>query len=125
MILGYMRISTKDKQTTARQELALETYARNNKFSFDKLFEDKISGTIKTENRPEYSKLKDIMRSGDILVLTDLDRLGRDADNTITELKELKQKGIKVIALDIPMMNEWDKTKDDSMYAIIIHNRIF
>ena len=60
------------------------------------------------------------MREGDILVITDLDRLGRDADDTISEVKDLKAKGIKLIALDIPYMNEWDNTIDDSMYNMII-----
>jgi len=120
MIFGYMRISTKEKQTTERQDITLENYAKANGFKFDEVVHDKISGTTKAETRPEYSQLKDKMREGDILVVTDLDRLGRSADDTIKEVKELKEKGIRLIALDIPHLNEWNKVNDDSIYGMII-----
>jgi DNA invertase Pin-like site-specific DNA recombinase len=119
MIFGYMRIST-GKQDTDRQEITLNEYAKANGFNFDKIVSDRISGTTKAETRPEYSQLKSNLRKGDVLIITDLDRLGRSADDTIVELKELKAKGIKVVALDIPMMNEWSKVADDSMYSMIV-----
>ena len=122
MIYGYMRISTnKESQKTDRQKVTLERYAADNNFKFDAIVEERVSGTIKAENRPIYKDLKTkTLREGDILVITDLDRLGRDADDTIAECKDLKAKGIKLIALDIPYMNEWDNTIDDSMYNMII-----
>jgi DNA invertase Pin-like site-specific DNA recombinase len=120
MIFGYMRVSTQDKQTFERQEITLKQYAATNKFEFDNIIQEKISGTIKAISRPEYSKLKDKLRKNDILIITDLDRLGRNADDVIRELKELKELGIKVIALDTPYMNEWQKANDDSMYNMII-----
>lgn len=119
MIFAYMRVST-NKQEIERQKLALVDYANLNKFAYDKIFYEKISGKTKAETRPEYSILKESLRKGDILIISDLDRLGRSADNTIVELKELKAKGIKVVALDIPMMNEWNKVNDDSIYGMII-----
>lgn len=119
-IIGYMRVSTKDKQTTDRQELTLKEYAKSNRFLFDKLVSEKVSGTVKANNRVEYSRLKENMRSGDILVLTDLDRLGRNADDVIRELKELKTNQIKVVALDMPYLNEWNRVNDNSMFDMII-----
>lgn len=122
MIYGYARISTnKESQKTDRQKVTLERYAADNNFKYDAIIEERISGTVKAGNRPIYRDLKTkTLREGDILVITDLDRLGRDADDTITECKDLKAKGIKLIALDIPYMNEWDNTIDDSMYNMII-----
>lgn len=121
MIFGYARISTnKDTQTTNRQLLILKQYAKANNFEFDQIIEERVSGTINTENREKYSKLKNNLREGDILVLTDLDRLGRNADNVIMELKNLKSKGIKVIALDMPYMNDWSKANDSSIYDMVI-----
>ena len=122
MIYGYMRISTnKESQKTDRQKVTLERYAADNNFKYDAIVEERITGTIKAENRPIYRDLKTkTLREGDILVITDLDRLGRDADDTIAECKDLKAKGIKLIALDIPYMNEWGNTLDDSMYNMII-----
>lgn len=122
MIYGYVRISTnKESQKTDRQKVTLERYAADNNFKYDAIVEERITGTIKAENRPIYRDLKTkTLREGDILVITDLDRLGRDADDTIAECKDLKAKGIKLTALDIPYMNEWDNTIDDSMYNMII-----
>lgn len=121
MIFGYMRISTqKETQKTDRQELTLDSYAKENGFKFDKIYQERVSGTVKAKNRLEYGKLKSRLRENDILVITDLDRLGRSADDTMTELRELRQLGVKVIALDIPYLNEWEKTQDDSMYRMIV-----
>ena len=122
MIYGYMRISTqKEKQTTDRQRITLEGYAKENKFKFDDIVEERISGTVKAENRTVYSDLKTkTLRQDDILIITDLDRLGRNADDVIAELKDLKAKGIRVIALDIPYMNEFKKAQDSSIYDMVI-----
>ena len=110
MIFGYMRISTKkESQSTDRQLFTLLKYADENNFTFDKILEEKVSGNIKAENREEYKKLKYMLRKDDILVITDLDRLGRNADDVIMELKELKLLGVRVIALDMPYMNDWNK----------------
>ncbi|WP_297429771.1 recombinase family protein [Clostridium sp.] len=120
MIFGYMRISTqKEKQTTDRQRITLEQYASDNNFKFDELIEERISGTIKADNRPQYNLLKSKLRLNDILIVTDIDRIGRDADNVIMEFKNLKSEGIRVIALDTPYLNEWEKIQDSSIYNMI------
>lgn len=120
MIFGYMRISTqKEKQTTDRQRITLEQYAKDNKFIFDDIVEERISGTVKAENRPQYKILKDKLRKDDILIVTDIDRLGRNADDVIMEFKQLKAQGIRVIALDTPYLNEWEKVQDSSIYNMI------
>ena len=121
MIFGYMRISTKkENQSTDRQLFALMKYAAENKFTFDKILKEIVSGNIKAENREEYKKLKYMLRKDDILVITDLDRLGRNADDVIMELKELKSLGVRVIALDMPYMSDWNKANDDSIYDMVV-----
>ena len=88
MIFGYMRISTqKASQTTDRQKDTLEKYAKDNSFKFDEVIEERISGSIKTSNRPKYNELKSKLRQDDILVITDLDRLGRNADDVISDMR--------------------------------------
>ena len=119
-IFGYMRVSTKkESQKTDRQLLTLQNYAQQNNFKFNEIVEERVSGTVKAEHREAYAKLKDKLREGDILVITDVDRLGRNADNVITEFKDLKSKGIRIIALDIPYLNDFNKVCDDSMYHMI------
>lgn len=120
MIFGYMRISTqKERQTTDRQRITLEQYSKNNNFVFDEIVEERISGTVKAEHRLHYKALRDKLRNGDILIVTDIDRLGRNADDVIMQFKELKAQGIRVIALDTPYLNEWDKVQDSSIYNMI------
>lgn len=120
MIFGYMRISTqKEKQTTDRQRITLEQYAAANKFKFDELIGERISGTIQADHRPQYNTLKSKIRKDDILIITDIDRLGRSADDVIMEFKKLKADGIRVIALDTPYLNEWEKIQDSSLYNMI------
>ena len=121
MIVGYMRISTqKESQKTDRQRITLEQYAKENNFKFDELLEERISGKVKAKERKQYSRLKKDLKPGSTLVVTDIDRLGRDADDTIIELKDLKAKGIRVVALDVPYMNEWNKVNNDSIYDMLI-----
>jgi len=121
-IFAYMRKSKNtETQKHDRQELALNEYARKNGFVIDEFVTESVSGSINTDKREEYSILKkNRLRHGDVLLLSDIDRLGRDADNVIHELKELKQSGIRVVALDVPHMNVWENTKDESIYNMIV-----
>lgn len=120
MIFAYMRISTqKEKQTTDRQRITLEQYAKDNRFIIDEIVEERISGTVKADERKEYKSLKAKLRKGDILIVTDIDRLGRNADDVILEFKKLKANEIRVIALDTPYLCEWDKVQDSSLYNMI------
>ena len=120
MIACYMRISTqKESQKTDRQRITLERYAKENNFKYDDMVEERVSGKVKAKDREKYSGLKESLNKGDTLVITDIDRIGRNADDIIAELKDLKEKGIRVVALDVPYMNEWEKVNDDSMYGMI------
>lgn len=120
-IFAYMRKSKNtDAQKHDRQELALREYAKANGFVIDEFVVEAVSGSVNTDKRDEYSRLKEVIRHGDTLLITDVDRLGRDADNVIHELKELKHIGVRVVALDVPHMNEWKKSSDESIYSMII-----
>ena len=119
MIFAYARISTtKATQRTDRQLLALREYAAANSFKIDDVVEETESG--KSLDRPKYQSLCQRMRAGDILIITDIDRLGRNADIVILEFKRLKQAGIKVIALDTPYLNQWGITSNDSLYDMVV-----
>ena len=121
MIVAYTRISTtKESQKHDRQEKAIIDYAIENGFTVLEWFKDTISGKTKVETRPSYQHLKSRLRPGDILIVSDLDRLGRDATDTIMEVKDLQSRGIKLIALDIPYLNVWKNTEDDSIQKMVI-----
>lgn len=114
-IFGYLRISTNlKKQKTDRQKITLLEYAVANNFTIDEFFTDIITGGTKAENRDDFLRMKSKLRSGDIIVVTDIDRMGRDADDLIMTIKEIQAMGVKIVALDVPLMN------DDSLSRMII-----
>ncbi len=116
-----MRISTQKKtQKTDRQKNTIEEYAKLNNFEIDKFFKEVITGGTKAHERPVYSQLVEQLRQGDTLILTDVDRLGRSADDVIMELKKLQGLGVRVIILDIPFMNDYNKMCDDGISKMII-----
>lgn len=118
---AYMRISTNHKsQKTDRQKQAIIEYSICNGFNIDEFVSDTITGGTKADNRPNYHNMKKQLRNGDTLIISDVDRLGRNADDVILEIKELQSKGIRVVALDVPFLNNWEKMNDDSLSKMII-----
>ena len=84
-----MRISTtKATQKTDRQQQTIIEYSIVNGFKIDEFVSDTITGGTKAENRPNYFNMKKQMQSGDTLIICDVDRLGRNADDVIVEIKE-------------------------------------
>lgn len=120
-IFAYMRISTNNKtQKIDRQQQTIIEYSIRNGFRIDEFVSDVITGGTKADNRPDYHNMKKQLRSGDTLIISDIDRLGRNADDVIIEIKDLQSKGIRVVALDVPFLNDWEKMNDDSLSKMII-----
>ena len=118
---AYMRISTNHKtQKIDRQQQTIIEYSIKNEFKIDEFFSDVITGGTKADNRPGYNNMKKQLRSGDTIIISDVDRLGRNADDVIVEIKDLQSKGIRVVALDVPFLNDWQKMNDDSLSKMII-----
>jgi len=120
-IFAYMRISTNNKtQKIDRQQQTIIEYSIKNGFRVDEFISDVITGGTKADNRPHYHNMKKQLRKGDTLIISDIDRLGRNADDVIMEIKDLQSKGIRVVALDVPFLNDWEKMNDDSLSKMII-----
>ena len=66
----------------------------------DNIYIDKRSG--RDFNRESYLRLKEKLRHGDILIIKELDSLGRNKKMVLDELKYLKDLGIRVKVLDVP-----------------------
>ena len=104
MIYGYVRVSTKE-QNEQRQIEALTKYGVEGKY----IKVDKASG--KNFNRENYQLLKnEILRTGDTLVIKELDRLGRNMDDIKKEWQDLIKMGIDIEIIDTPILNTGNKT---------------
>jgi DNA invertase Pin-like site-specific DNA recombinase len=112
-VYGYIRVSTRE-QNTDRQQEALKEFSVKNNLKYTVVFEDKASG--KDFERPQYKTLKAILRSGDIVIIKELDRLGRNYNDIQTELQDFKSKGIKILILDIPMLQG---IQDELLYTVL------
>ena len=92
---GYARVSS-TSQNLDRQIDSLQEYVSSER----DIFCDKASG--KNFEREEYQRLKGYLREGDELYVHSLDRLGRNKEQVLEELRYFSSAGIRVRILDLP-----------------------
>ena len=98
-IYGYARVSSTD-QNLDRQLDSLTSFG----VEPNNIFKDKVSG--KNFDRDGYLKMIAALRKGDLLVITDIDRLGRNYDMIITEwVKITKHIGADIVVLGMPLLD--------------------
>jgi DNA invertase Pin-like site-specific DNA recombinase len=92
--LGYARVST-DHQSLDQQLDALSAAG----VKPERVYQDKLSGASSREQRPGLAALLDYAREGDAIVVVGIDRLGRNAAEVMTTIRELGQRGIVLRSL--------------------------
>src|ERR1700742_1222746 len=92
--LGYARVST-GHQSLDQQLDALTTAGVDP----DRIYRDKLSGTSTREQRPGLAALLDYARPGDAIVVVGIDRLGRNAAEVMTTIRELRDREIVLRSL--------------------------
>lgn len=92
----YARVSTAD-QTTDNQ--LLEVQAAGFHIQAQRVMAETISGSVPACDRPEFQKLSERMEAGDVLLVTKLDRLGRNAMDVRSTIELLADRGIRVHCL--------------------------
>ena len=85
MKIGYIRVSTTDQNSDLQKD-------ELTKFGCDKIFEDKISGSLSKAEREGLKSAIDYCRAGDVLIVWKLDRLGRSIKDLIEIINELRRK---------------------------------
>lgn len=93
---AYTRVSTPDQET---QNQVNEIEAAGFDVEAHRIITEVISGSVATSQRPEFTRLLDKMEAGDVLIVTKLDRLGRDAIDVASTVAELEERGIRVHCL--------------------------
>lgn len=102
MRVGYARVSSQG-QNLARQEESLS------QAGCDKIFREKASGG--DFKRPEWQALCQFVRQGDCVVIHDLSRLGRNAEQIKIEWERLVEKKVDICVVNMPILNT-QKYKD-------------
>lgn len=96
-VFGYGRVST-GQQTTENQRLELEQAGY--KIEPDYWFADEgVSGKVAASQRPAFKRMLGQIRKGETLVVSKLDRLGRDAIDVLQTVRLLGESKITVIVL--------------------------
>lgn len=91
---AYLRVSKDDDvMTTSNQRLELEQAG----YRVDYWHEDAISGSTQAMGRPGFAAMLAKMRDGETLVVSKLDRLGRDALDVMATVRALADRSIRVI----------------------------
>lgn len=94
MIYGYIRVST-DKQTLENQQFEIQQFCKKEKIKIDKWVTEIISGTQSFEKRKLGVILKKITK-GDILICSEISRLGRNLLHIMAILNICMQKEVQV-----------------------------
>lgn len=99
MTYAYIRVSTRD-QNEDRQLAALSGLG----IPAGNIYRDKQSG--KNFDRPAYQRLLRRLRSGDVLYILSIDRLGRNYDEILEQWRIItKKKCADVVVLDFPLLD--------------------
>jgi len=93
---AYARVSTTG-QTTENQIQEIE--AAGFHVEPRRIVTETVSGSTAIAQRPGFSKLMDRLEAGDVLIVTKLDRLGRDAIDVSSTVKALAGMGVRVHCL--------------------------
>ena len=94
MVYGYIRVST-DRQTVENQRFEIKNFCKDNNLQVDKWISETISGT-KEINKRRLGKLLKGVRKGDIIICSEISRLGRSLFMIMSVLNRCMEIGAKV-----------------------------
>lgn len=113
MIYGYARVSTKgqakDGNSLEVQEKALREHGA------EVIYKDSFTGTKK--HRPELDKLLSVVKEGDTLVVTKLDRIARSTIHGCELIQALLEKGVAVNVIGLGLM---DNSPNGTLFRTIL-----
>ena len=95
-VFGYGRVSTA-QQTTDNQRLEIERAG----YAVEYWYADIVSGKAHAAQRKQFGVLLGKLRARDTVVVSKLDRLGRDAPDVLSTIKSLATLGVEVVVLQL------------------------
>lgn len=91
MKIGYARVSSESQQLDSQLDAL-------HKYGCEEIFQEKFSGKSMND-RPEFQKLMQKLRKGDVLIVNELSRLGRSIHDLIKIMTDLKERGVEFVAI--------------------------
>jgi len=98
-IYGYHRTSTTERHLD-RGIKAINDFCLEQRYVLTEMFADQATG--KSFDRPDYLVLKRIAKPGDIIIISEIDRLGRNKVDTLKELRSFQDNNTRIMILEIP-----------------------
>ncbi len=102
-VIAYIRVST-DKQDLENQKHALLSYAQTQKIVIQEFIHAEVSSRKSSKER-KLDELLEKLSKGDLLLVTELSRLGRNMLETLNLINELSDKGIKINFVNQPELS--------------------
>jgi len=97
-VFAYARVSTVEQLTeNQRDQIARAGYSIRPKF----FIEEQVSGSVPAAQRPGFQRLLERMDEGDTLVVTKLDRIGRDSIDVQQTVERFQTEGIRLVVLQL------------------------
>lgn len=97
-VFAYARVSTVEQLTeNQRGEIAAAGYAVEPR----RFVEEQVSGSVPASQRPGFVKLLEKLERGDTLVVTKLDRLGRDSIDVQQTVERFTREGVRLVVLQL------------------------
>ena len=97
-VFAYCRVSTTDQNTSNQvQDIRAAGYEVDKR----RVVEESISGSVAVKDRPSFQKLLERIEEGDVLIVTKLDRLGRNMLDVCATVKQLDTMGVRVVCLQL------------------------
>ncbi len=103
--IGYARVSTTDQNLDSQLDQLKHV---------DRLFQEAVSGVSK--DRPQLKAMLDYIREGDIVVVTELERLGRNNQELTEIMNQIQTKGATLEVLNLPTLRG---IEDDNLRRLL------
>lgn len=119
--VAYLRCST-ISQDHARQRENLEAIARTQGWTLQRTFAEKISGLIKADERKEFRRMIEYVRSNDIkmVMVSEISRLGRRVIDVLSQIEVLHENGISLYVQQFGMSSLDANGKENPMVKLLI-----
>ena len=102
-VIGYIRVSTEQQDLDKQRHLLLE-YAHQQQLQINEFIEVEISSR-KTQRERRITEIIERLQSGDMLVVAELSRLGRNMLETLNLINTLYEKGVQIVFVRQPELS--------------------